>query len=107
MHEGSVVAHDSGIAPYACHTSDNICQLQGPDQSVLDLKFGLQVQVIIGASEEDHLSLPVTAMRVNSRARTLVVQLPLITESSTAPIIWYAAPIGSATSNVSCTLMHS
>ncbi len=50
MHEGSVFAHDSGIAPYACH-SDKRCQLQGPDQNVLDLKFGLQVQVIIGASD--------------------------------------------------------
>lgn len=49
----------------------------------------LPVQVIIGASDEDHLSLPVTVMRVNSRARTLVVQLPLITEHGTGPIIWY------------------
>ncbi|DBA69780.1 TPA: hypothetical protein ACH3X2_012502 [Trebouxia sp. C0005] len=61
------------------------------------------VQVIIGASDDDHFSLPVTALRVNSRAGTLVVQFPH-TESSTAPIIWYAAPIDSATGNVSCTL---
>ncbi len=100
-------AHDSGIAPYACHTCDERCQLQGPDQNVFELKFGLQVEVIIGASDEDHLSLPVTALRVNSRARTLVVQLPLITEHGTGPIIWCAASIGSVTSNVSCTLMCS
>ncbi|KAA6424538.1 MAG: hypothetical protein FRX49_05748 [Trebouxia sp. A1-2] len=46
------------------------------------------VQVIIGASDDDHFSLPVTALRVNSRAGTLVVQFPH-TESSTAPIIWH------------------
>jgi hypothetical protein len=105
MHEGSVVAHESSIAAYACLTCDKSCQLQGPDQHVLELKFGLQVQVIIGASDGDHLSLPATVMRVNSRAHTLVVQLPPIAKLDIGPIIWCAASIGSVASNVSCTLM--
>ncbi len=106
MYEGSVVVHGGSTAVYASHTCDKIRQLQGPDQNVLELKFGVQVQVIIGAADEDHLSLPVTALRVNSRAGTLVVQFPH-TELDTAPIIWYAKRTDSATSTVSCTLMLS
>jgi hypothetical protein len=107
LYEESVVVHGGSTALYASHACDKINgQLQGPDQNVLELKFGVQVQVIIGAADEDHLSLPVTALRVNSRAGTLVVQFPH-TEPDTAPIIWYATRTGSATSTVSCTLMLS